>query len=460
MNAGHGSARMPACARFSTVFKASAPKKVDGTETAPDRPAVAPGTELAGPQQDASFDQRQWLVQRDGRFLQVSELLYRLLQQLDGRRDRVEIAARLTDVTPWTVTPDDVAELLRSKLMPAGLIAAADGREASAGARRSPAPRTPLAVAMRVRTIGPRFLEPVTGVLRKLFAPPVLVPALALIAVAHAWAYLGDGVGHALRDVLLRPLLVPAVFGIVLLTAAWHELGHASALRYGGGKPRGIGVGLYLVYPVFYTDTTDAYRLGRWSRVRVDLGGFYFHLLAAVGLIGLADLTGETWLLAAVLVINLEVLRQLLFPFVRLDGYWLLADLTGVPDLFSQVGPFLRSRLRLAGSNGERLPELRPWARRVFVGYLAVAIPLLAFLAFQAISRLPGFVKIAWQSFDAYREVLRQAVQGGDILGAMTASVQLLVLAAPAIGTLTFAALLMSWMARAIGRRIAPRAPA
>jgi putative peptide zinc metalloprotease protein len=46
-----------------------------------------------------------------------------------------------------------------------------------------------------------------------------------------------------------------------------------------------MGVGLYLFYPVFYSDVTDSYRLGRSARVRTDLGGVYFHLIFALGLI-------------------------------------------------------------------------------------------------------------------------------------------------------------------------------
>ena len=37
--------------------------------------------------------------------------------------------------------------------------------------------------------------------------------------------------------------------------------------------------GLYLVYPAFYTDVTDSYRLDRAGRVRTDLGGVYFNVL-------------------------------------------------------------------------------------------------------------------------------------------------------------------------------------
>ncbi|MBA3445542.1 MAG: hypothetical protein H0T58_11920, partial [Gemmatimonadales bacterium] len=87
----------------------------------------------------------------------------------------------------------------------------------------------------------------------------------------------------------------------------FHEFGHASALRYGGGRVRGMGAGFYLIYPAFFTDVTDSYRLGRWARVRTDLGGFYFHLTFALGLIGLYWVTGQEFLLVVVLLINLDI---------------------------------------------------------------------------------------------------------------------------------------------------------
>ena len=39
---------------------------------------------------------------------------------------------------------------------------------------------------------------------------------------------------------------------------------------------------------------------------------------------------------------HIEMAQQLV-PAVRLDGYYVLADLAGVPDLFARVGPVLRS---------------------------------------------------------------------------------------------------------------------
>jgi putative peptide zinc metalloprotease protein len=128
------------------------------------------------------------------------------------------------------------------------------------------------------------------------------------------------------------------MFGGVVIATAFHEIGHATACRYGGAKPGVMGVGIYVVWPAFYTGVTDAYRLGRGGRLRTDLGGIYFNAIFALAMAGLFALTGFEPLLLLVLVQNFAMLQQLL-PFLRLDGYYILSDLTGVPDMFSCIKP-------------------------------------------------------------------------------------------------------------------------
>ena len=77
-----------------------------------------------------------------------------------------------------------------------------------------------------------------------------------------------------------------------MLATAFHEIGHASAVRYGGARPGVMGVGIYIVWPAFYTDITDAYRLGKWGRLRADTGGMYFNALFALAIGGAYSLTG------------------------------------------------------------------------------------------------------------------------------------------------------------------------
>jgi putative peptide zinc metalloprotease protein len=341
---------------------------VDDVDTLPERPALAPQVVLSGELKDAGFAHQQWLVQRGGRFVQVTELLYRILERADGQRTLDEIAAGVSQAIGRGVSADQVGHLIARKLIPAGLVAGAPGP-------LGPAPdavgrgwmRSPLAVNLRLRVVGPDHIERVTRVLQVLYLPPVLVAVLAAVAAAHGWLYFGHGIGGSARAAVDTPGLMVVVLGAIVLSAAFHEFGHAAALRYGGGQVRGMGVGLYLVYPVFYTDVTDSYRLGRWARVRTDLGGLYFNLIFTLGVMALYAATGQEFLLLIVAVIDLEIVHQLL-PLVRLDGYWLLADLTGLPDFFSQMGPFVRSLLPIPGWHERTLCRTRSPRPRIRSG--------------------------------------------------------------------------------------------
>ena len=52
--------------------------------------------------------------------------------------------------------------------------------------------------------------------------------------------------------------------------------------------------------------------------------------------------TGSGLLLLTALALQIQMVQQLI-PVVRFDGYFILSDLAGVPDLFARVGPVLRS---------------------------------------------------------------------------------------------------------------------
>src|SRR6185437_9705118 len=205
-----------------------------------------------------------------------------------------------------------------------------------------------------------------------LFFPPILLVMLLACFAAQGWLFFVHGIASSIHEAVYKPWLTLVLLGIIVIGTAWHEFGHAAALEYGGGAVRGMGMGFYIIYPAFYTDVSDNYRLGRWARVRTDLGGFYFNLLFAIGVMALYALTGQEMLLLIVPLLNLEMLRQLV-PIMRLDGYWTLADLTGVPDFISHMGLFLCSALPFGSkdtTSARQLPPLKPWAGLVFGGYI------------------------------------------------------------------------------------------
>jgi putative peptide zinc metalloprotease protein len=399
----------------------------------PERPALASGIELVGELQGTGFVESQWLVKRGDRFLQLTELLYRVAEQANGERTLEEIAVGVTEAGDRLVTAENVGQIV-GMLIPAGIIAAGDESPAVAQAIREREARpSPLGLGLRMRVVGPRVIDPIASVLQYLFAPPVLVAVLVTAVLAHVWMYAERGLTAAFIDALYTPSFLLVVLAVILTAAVFHEFGHAAALRYGGGRARGMGMGVYLVFPAFYTDVTDSYRLGRWARVRTGLGGAYFHLLFALGLIGAAVAFGYEFLLIAVLLINLEIARQFI-PFARLDGYWVLADLTGVPDFFSQIGPFVRSRFPRLGPGGTRLPRLKRWVEAVFAAYIVITIPLLIVLLALLVKVLPRFVTALWDAIKTQAAFLSAGLADGDAIGAATAAAGLLILGLPALG--------------------------
>src|SRR5256714_15659827 len=104
------------------------------------------------------------------------------------------------------------------------------------------------------------------------------------------------------------------------LSPASHEWAHGTACSYGGARPGVMGAGIYIVFPAFYTDVTDAYRLGKGGRLRTDLGGVYFNTIFILATPGAYPLTGFEPLLLMSPFQHLRIMHPF-FAFLRLDGY-------------------------------------------------------------------------------------------------------------------------------------------
>ncbi len=99
-------------------------------ESAPERPCLAAGVELHGQIKESGFEQAQWLVERDGRFIQLSELLYRVVERCDGQHTLDEIAEGVRAATCRNLSAENIRYLLVTRLIPTRLVddAAGSGR--------------------------------------------------------------------------------------------------------------------------------------------------------------------------------------------------------------------------------------------------------------------------------------------------------------------------------------------
>nr|WP_302829812.1 hypothetical protein [uncultured Bacteroides sp.] len=122
------------------------------------------------------------------------------------------------------------------------------------------------------------------------------------------------------------------LFLFMLTSSFFHELGHASACKHFGIKHGGIGFGLYLNFPVLYTDVTEVWKLDRKKRCIVNIAGIYFQSFCLIGLLIGFFWTGNGMLRYMILIMNLGFLMTL-NPFFKFDGYWVASDILGVPNL-------------------------------------------------------------------------------------------------------------------------------
>ncbi|WP_455835301.1 hypothetical protein [Pseudarthrobacter siccitolerans] len=393
-------------------------------------PARADGVQLIGRSEGSGYREPPALVRRaDGQTLQLTPLLYAVLEAVDGRRTEEDIAAHAGAASGRLISADNVRTLMDSQLLPLGLLRLADGSQPEV---RKADPL--LGMRFRYTVTDPERTRRITAPFTVLFNPLIVVAVTAAFLASCWWVLMVKGLASATHEAFDKPVLLLLIFAVTILSAGFHEFGHAAAARKGGSAPGAMGAGLYLVWPAFFTDVTDSYRLGRAGRLRTDFGGLYFNAIVAVAIMGLWWATGFDALLLVVVTQILQMVRQLL-PLVRFDGYHILADAAGVPDLFQRIKPTLLGLLPWHWGNPESR-VLKPWARAVVTLWVLVTVPLLLFSLAMMVISLPRLLATAWSSAAKQQALLAESLSDGDLAGAAVRVLAIAAVALPMVGVL------------------------
>ena len=289
------------------------------------------------------------LTTADGRYLRLSRSAFHLLEMMEAGTPEEEVAECFGRGSARSVTCEEVRaayERLMERV-----------RELDKEVDPSP--------------LGLRFARPVipAETVRRISAP--LTGAFSWPAAFALLAVVAFGTGLYVEDLrtlnvsTLLPFFWPG-YALFWLSLVAHELGHASACARFGARPADIGVGVWFIYPALYSDVTDAWRLTRWERVAVDIGGIYFQAVVGAVYVIAFQLTGWRALEAAGMFIAANCLFSL-NPLFKFDGYWIISDALGVTNLKSdarRLVAVLWAWLRGRESTGVR------WSRWVAVAIL------------------------------------------------------------------------------------------
>ncbi len=145
--------------------------------------------------------------------------------------------------------------------------------------------------------------------------------------------------------------------GVLLLLVALiivkvvHELGHAFIATKHGVAVTTVGVAFIVMYPVLYTETTNAWQMtNRRARLEISLGGLMAEFaLSAICLVlwhWLDAGLGQSICFMIAVVSFAASLAVNLNPLMKFDGYYIFSDLTGFDNLQDRAFAFVKWHLR------------------------------------------------------------------------------------------------------------------
>lgn len=191
---------------------------------------------------------------------------------------------------------------------------------------------------------------------------------------------------------------IPLIIIVLFATMTIHEFAHGLTLKHFSGKVEEMGLMFLYFLPAFYCNVSDAWMLKKRERIWVTLAGGYVQIfLWALATIAWRLLAPET-LASRVCLITIAVTGiQTIFnlnPLIRMDGYYLLSDYIGVPNLRKKAWTYLKEKFisAVTGTASGSNQRLSSKERRLFFYYGTASFLFTAALIGFMFHRLGGWI--------------------------------------------------------------------
>lgn len=193
-------------------------------------------------------------------------------------------------------------------------------------------------IEFSVNNLDKYFAKLYQKVFRSLATWPVYALAIGLIS---SGAYLGVvsiiyGRVNLFQQLDLGLFVLILALGLFFLSI--HEAAHGIAMKWAGAPIIRAGVALYLGLPVLFVDTSTIWASPRRQRVITAAAGIFANTTIAAACIWLTYIVSQPFLNAVlweIVLINIFMAGFSAIPFLKLDMYYILMDMTGIPNLGS-----------------------------------------------------------------------------------------------------------------------------
>ncbi|MBI4725969.1 cyclic nucleotide-binding domain-containing protein [candidate division TA06 bacterium] len=199
--------------------------------------------------------------------------------------------------------------------------------------------------------------------------PAKIVSGLVILAGLVSFAVLIKGGQYSViksSGSYLTGLIILVLLNYLAVIS--HEMSHALACKHYKRKVNSGGTILYMGFPAFYVDTTDAWLLPKDQRLFISIVGPYTQAFLAGAASLLAVLMPDLFLnplLYKFAVLSFVSVFVNFNPLLELDGYYMLVDWLELPGLKHKAAAFVKTELW----RKLKFKEPLSWQEKVFTGF-------------------------------------------------------------------------------------------
>lgn len=321
-----------------------------------------------------------YLVHYENRFFEVSRMMGLLIEVIKKSNTQEEAVHSFIQSTEGKYTEKSVIEIINKFTK-----------------KLEGIPTNKKTFLLNKELIPSHIISKFTPFFSVLFEKKIMVTVLCTL-----WGMEGYFMATSLSVLNMPAIDLYTICGLLLffiLSSLFHELGHASACQFYNIRHGGIGFGLYLNFPVFYTDVSNTWTLPRKKRCIVNVAGVYFQILLLIPLLIIYFYTQNDILKYVIIMTNINFIITL-NPFFKFDGYWLMTDLLGVANLRKKCGEYITYLLKkLKRKNTNKKPYLFTLRKREKVAMIVYTCLVNLFFGYYFLYVLPAFLIKFYKTF-------------------------------------------------------------
>lgn len=305
-------------------------------------------------------------------FYRIRPESYEMVSRLNGKRTVDEIWNSCLEHQPHSAPGQGAVIKILTQLYEANLISYTGAEDATALFERNRRRRKKELkgrfasfLFLRIPLLDPNgFLKCTSPLVAWLISPIglalwICVLFLGVKTALSNWDSLTNGV-----DSVLAPSNLALLYVTLIALKLFHELGHGYFCRKFGGEVHTLGVMLLVFSPMPYVDATASWGFrNRWQRMLTAAAGMIVELfIAAIAIFVWANTSPGTVHSIAYNVIFIASVSTILFninPLLRFDGYFILCDLIGAPNLYQRATQQLKhlSKRMIFGLKSSKSPS-------------------------------------------------------------------------------------------------------